>query len=119
MEYAYQDVDDPLDGVLALLTFMKHNMLKENRVEPNDAYIFKAFQSQTHIAEGTIYGIIKSICTAQGIDSTHIGTHSFRKTRATERHENGATIAEVGRRLGHVEKSDCTTRYIEISVKET
>ena len=28
LEYAYQDVDDPLDGVLALLTFMKPQYVK-------------------------------------------------------------------------------------------
>ena len=115
LEYCYQDVNDPLDGVAALLTFMRYNMKLEKRNEPSRAYIFRAFNSKLNISESSIYSIIKKICLECNIDSSLIGTHSFRKTCATERRENGATVAEVGRRLGHSKDSQSTKRYIDLS----
>lgn len=80
---------------------------------PNNGYIFPAYQNSRRKTYVTIQAASKVIreVVANNPELEGISTHTFRRSLATNLYHKGHTQAEIGRFLGHTQRS-VTARYI-------
>lgn len=79
---------------------------------PETGYLFPAHHNGDggHITRQAADKVLRDACTIVGLDG--VSTHSFRRSFATNLHNNGHSLAKIARLLGHSSAS-MTARYID------
>jgi site-specific recombinase XerD len=81
-------------------------------------YLFPSrFKSRLHISARQYARIVRKWVTNAGLDGAAYGTHSLRRTKATQIYKKTGNLRAVQLLLGHT-KLESTVRYLGVEVED-
>jgi len=81
-------------------------------------YLFPSrFKSRPHISARQYARIVRKWVTSAGLDSAAYGTHSLRRTKASQIYKKTGNLRAVQLLLGHT-KLESTVRYLGVEVED-
>jgi len=100
------------EGALFLGKYLSHYRLDQNQIEKRhmkSPYLFPG-DDAGHISTRTMRDAIDHVREMSGLH--HLKTHMLRKTFATRLHQNGVSLSEIAKYLGHRNTSTTQNSYI-------
>lgn len=89
----------------------------EQRLQPSKCLFPSRVSSREHLSERQYNRIVLRWVTEIGLDPANYGTHSLRRTKATEIYRKTGNLRAVQLLLGHA-KIESTVRYLGVDVED-
>ena len=86
-------------------------------LKPEDALFPSRISTREHLSERQYNRIVLSWVEAIGLDPSNYGTHSLRRTKATQIYRKTGNLRAVQLLLGHT-KIESTVRYLGVDVED-
>jgi integrase/recombinase XerD len=83
---------------------------------PSDGWLFPSKRTASHMTRQAVDLELREVCDA--LDIKGWGTHSFRRSLATNLHHKGVPLKTIAAITGH-ESMDALARYLEVTPEQT